>query len=136
MHIHLGLFGKFKVFTDVEKAPTPSDGTRMRWLGHNGAMYLSGPTACEIISADQEEELRNRIGPDPLAVRKGDLDRVMSSLLVGVLRSPKYCLIKPWWRNRNVYRAEFCFLAGIDPRRPAREVSENSAEELWSYRCD
>ena len=132
VHIHLGLFGKFKVFTDVEKAPSPSDGTRMRWRGHTGAMYLSGPTACEIIGADQEEELRNRIGPDPLAVRKGDLDRVMSSLSRRSAPIAQVLLDQAVVAGiGNVYRAEFCFLAGIDPRRPAREVSENSAEELW-----
>ncbi|MGA0971715.1 MAG: zinc finger domain-containing protein, partial [Ilumatobacteraceae bacterium] len=31
----------------------------------------------------------------------------------------------------NVYRAEFCFLAGIDPRRPANEVSSDDALALW-----
>ena len=86
------------------KAPTPSDGTRMRWLGHNGAMYLS--TACEIISADQEEELRNRIGPDPLAVRKGDLDRVMSSLSRRSAPIAKCCLIKPWWPESAMSTAQ------------------------------
>ena len=104
----------------------------MRWRGHTGAMYLSGPTACEIIGADQEEELRNRIGPDPLAVRKGDLDRVMSSLSRRSAPIAQVLLDQAVVAGiGNVYRAEFCFLAGIDPRRPAREVSENSAEELW-----
>ena len=95
-------------------------------------MYLSGPTACEIIGADQEEELRNRIGPDPLAVRKGDLDRVMSSLSRRSAPIAQVLLDQAVVAGiGHVYRAEFCFLAGIDPRRPAREVSENSAEELW-----
>lgn len=133
VHIHLGLFGKFKVFTDVEKAPAPSDGTRMRWLGHTGAMYLSGPTACEIISADQEEELRNRIGPDPLAVRKGDLERVKASLARRSAPIAQVLLDQAVVAGiGNVYRAEFCFLAGVDPRTPAREVNDDTVEQIWN----
>ena len=132
MHIHLGLFGKFKVFGDAARAPAPTDGTRMRWQSDVGAMHLSGPTACEIISGEQEEALRNRIGPDPLAVRKGDLDRVMSSLSRRSAPIAQVLLDQAVVAGiGNVYRAEICFLAGIDPRRPAREVSETSAEELW-----
>ena len=132
VHIHLGLFGKFKVFSDAASAPSPTEGTRMRWRGDVGAMHLSGPTVCEIISGEQEEALRNRIGPDPLAVRKGDLDRVMSSLSRRSAPIAQVLLDQAVVAGiGNVYRAEFCFLAGIDPRRPAREVSETSAEELW-----
>ena len=54
VHIHLGLFGKFKVFSDVSSAPEPTDGTRMRWRGDAGVMHLSGPTACEIIDGDPD----------------------------------------------------------------------------------
>lgn len=133
VHIHLGLFGKFKVFADAEKAPEPSDGTRMRWVGSAGAMYLSGPTACEIISAEQEEELRQRIGPDPLAVRKGDLERVKASLARRSTPIAQVLLDQAVVAGiGNVYRAEFCFLAGVDPRMPAREVDEPTVEHIWN----
>ena len=81
----------------------------MRWRGHTGAMYLSGPTACEIIGADQEEELRNRIGPDPLAVRKGDLDRVMSSLSRRSAPIAQVLLDQAVVAGIAYLRAEFCF---------------------------
>jgi len=31
-----------------------------------------------------------------------------------------------------VYRAEFCFLAGVDPRTPAREVDDGTVERIWN----
>lgn len=132
VHIHLGLFGKFKVFTDAGRAPEPSDGVRMRWRGDVGAMYLSGPTACEIIDADAEAALRARIGPDPLAVRDGDADRVVSTLARRRAPIAQVLLDQAVVAGiGNVYRAEFCFLAGIDPRRPANEVSAADALTLW-----
>jgi endonuclease-8 len=132
VHIHLGLFGKFRVFSDVSSAPEPTDGTRMRWRGDAGVMHLSGPTACEIIDGDQEDLLRQRIGPDPLAVRDGDIDRVVASLARRSAPIAQVLLDQAVVAGiGNVYRAEFCFLAGIDPRRPAKHVDDDSARHLW-----
>lgn len=132
VHIHLGLFGKFKVFTDSARAPDPSSGVRMRWRSDAGVMYLSGPTACEIIDADAEDALRARIGPDPLAVRDGDAERVVSTLRRRRAPIAQVLLDQSVVAGiGNVYRAEFCFLAGIDPRRPANEVSDDEARLLW-----
>jgi endonuclease-8 len=95
-------------------------------------MHLSGPTACEIIDGDQEDLLRQRIGPDPLAVRDGDIDRVVASLARRSAPIAQVLLDQAVVAGiGNVYRAEFCFLAGIDPRRPAKQVDDDSARHLW-----
>lgn len=61
VHIHLGLFGRFQTFT--RDAPEPTQGTRLRWWGEPGTLHLSGPTACDVMESDAEEQLLLRLGP-------------------------------------------------------------------------
>ncbi len=130
LHVHLGLFGKFGIWS--KGAPPPTEGTRMRWIGEPGVLHLAGPTACDLMEPHEEEAVRARLGPDPLAVRPGDPERFAAAL-----RRRKIPVAQALLDQKviagigNVYRAEFCFLAGIDPRRPADEVSADDADLLW-----
>ena len=47
LHVHLGLFGKFGIWS--KNPPPPTEGTRMRWTGEPGVLHLAGPTACELM---------------------------------------------------------------------------------------
>ena len=135
LHVHLGLFGRFRTWTD--RAPLPTDGTRLRWIGGSGTLHLSGPTACEIVDPDEEAAIVARLGPDPLAVRRGDADRFCRGLArrrapiaQGLLDQKLVAGIG------NVYRAEMLFLAGVDPHTPANEVDEAAANRLWELAVD
>ncbi|MFM7140963.1 MAG: DNA-formamidopyrimidine glycosylase family protein, partial [Alphaproteobacteria bacterium] len=72
VHVHLGLFGRFR--RTRNPAPVPRDTTRLRLVGPTHAWDLVGPTACEIPTAAGLRSLRARLGPDPLA-RRADPDR-------------------------------------------------------------
>jgi endonuclease-8 len=135
VHVHLGLFGRFRTFT--KEAPAPTDGTRMRWRGEPGTLHLSGPTACEVIDADDEERLLSRIGPDPLAVRPGDEDRLQASFARRRVSVAQLLLDQAVVSGiGNVYRAEFCFLLGLDPFTPANEVSTDTVGDIWRLAID
>ena len=70
LHIHLGLYGKFRVF-DWDP-PTPTPGTRLALRSDDVTVYLAGPTVCELVMPSREAEIRARLGPDPLqAGRRG-----------------------------------------------------------------
>jgi len=74
-HVHLGLFGKFRVQRTSE-SPDPIGQVRMRLQTEpNGehtqfvTIDLSGPTACTIDPPALRKEILARLGPDP--IRRG-----------------------------------------------------------------
>lgn len=135
LHVHLGLFGKFAIWS--KNPPAPTEGTRMRWIGEPGVLHLAGPTACELMEPHEEEAVRSRLGPDPLAVQPDDRRRFAASLERRRIPIAQALLDQKVIAGvGNVYRAEFCFLAGIDPQRPAQEVTVDEAEALWNLAVD
>ncbi|MEK9939041.1 MAG: DNA-formamidopyrimidine glycosylase family protein [Ilumatobacter sp.] len=135
VHVHLGLFGRFRTFT--KEAPEPTAGTRMRWRGDPGTLHLSGPTACAVIDGDEEERLLARIGPDPLAIRAGDEDRLVASFARRRVPVAQLLLDQAVVSGiGNVYRAEFCFILGLDPFTPANEVPVEIVGDIWRLAID
>jgi endonuclease VIII len=64
VHIHLGLYG---AFTDQTLPVQPPRGqVRMRLVGSTHWTDLRGPTACELLTEDEADAVRARLGPDPL----------------------------------------------------------------------
>ena len=64
LHVHLGLFGKFRTFRS--EPPEPTEGTRLALRTDEATIYLAGPTACELLTAEQRAAIVARLGPDPL----------------------------------------------------------------------
>ncbi|MBA2575537.1 MAG: hypothetical protein H0V05_02665, partial [Euzebyaceae bacterium] len=67
LHVHLGLYGKFRGYG--EAAPLPTAGTRLTMATGDVTLHLAGPTACELLDPGEERRLRERLGPDPLGLR-------------------------------------------------------------------
>ena len=86
---------------------------------------------CELISAPEEETLRDRLGPDPLGDARGrstfvtSLERRRVPIGAALLDQKLIAGIG------NVYRAELLFLVGVDPARPANGVTPDEATSLW-----
>lgn len=128
LHVHLGLFGRFRQYGAERTAPT--SGTRLVLSTGAAELHLAGPTACELIDPEAEAVLRSRLGPDPLrdddptpaftalGRRRAGIGQVLldQSVIAGV---------------GNVYRAELLFLLGIDPQRPAGSVDRATFDALW-----
>lgn len=129
LHVHLGLFGRFR--THRRDTPPPTPGTRLTMRTPEAAVYLSGPTACELISPEEEDTIRSRLGPDPLDSRaKSDefaerLGRRSIPIGAALLNQQVIAGIG------NVYRAEILLLAGISPHRPANQISASETDEIW-----
>ena len=64
LHIHLGLYGKFR--GHKSPAPEPRGAVRLRMAEAEYTCDLNGPTACELLSAAEQQKLLARLGPDPL----------------------------------------------------------------------
>ena len=129
VHVHLGLYGKFRRFTGA--ASEPKGALRWRMAGPDSTWDLRGPTACELFDPHDEEELFSRIGPDPLrsdadpqrfVERAGRSRRAIGAVLLD------QALVAG---IGNVYRAELCFLAGIHPSRPTNTLSDDDLTWFW-----
>jgi endonuclease VIII len=123
VHVHLGLFGKFRRQTG---APRPT--VRLRLSAGDSTWDLVGPTVCERLAPPEVEALEERLGADPLgqAARppralwksKRPIGAVLldQSLIAGI---------------GNVYRAEILFLLGLHPMIPAHQLLPRERTRVW-----
>ncbi len=128
-HVHLGLFGKFRV---ADGHPEPIGQVRMRMATEHHTIDLAGPTDCSIGSADDRDAIVARLGPDPLRrdAKPGvALDRMRRSAQpIGALLLDQKVLAGVG----NVFRAEALFVNGIHPERRSRDCDDAELEQLWS----
>lgn len=130
-HVHLGLFGKFRVAAGPDVPPVQGL-VRMRMSTDAGTIDLAGPTDCSIGSAEDRDAIVARLGPDPL--RRGAsaapaIARIAKSAQpIGALLLNQKVLAGVG----NVFRAEALFVNGIHPARPGRDCSPAELEALWA----
>jgi endonuclease VIII len=135
-HVHLGLFGKFRVQSGPERLE-PQGAVRMRLEapadgGGTVTVDLSGPTACTIDDPGVREQIVARLGPDPLR-RDASPQRMIERILrsrrgIGDLLMDQSVIAGVG----NVYRAEALFVMGIHPLRPGIACDPAELGELWS----
>lgn len=135
LHVHLGLFGKFRTLRPREDGtvPPPTDGTRLALQVEStgSVLYLAGATIVELITPEDIPPLVARLGPDPLR-RDADPSRMVTALRRRSIPIATALLDQQVIAGiGNVYRAEMLFRAGIHPDTPARELSEVQVKGLW-----
>lgn len=135
LHVHLGLFGKFRQGTG--EPPAPTGALRLRLTADDpsprGPQWaeLRGPTACEIWDPTQLADLIARLGPDPLRP-DGDPDAAFrrisrSNTEIGALLMDQKVVAGVG----NVYRAEILYRHGVSPFRPGRTIDAGLWQEMW-----
>lgn len=128
LHIHLGLIGKLR----SKPANDPEVGEiRLRMASETTLWDLTGPMICALIDPTDVDRITAKLGPDPLR-RDGHVDdfaqlmqRRSIPLAAALLDQNVIAGIG------NVYRSEFCYLAGIDPNTAANALSDDQILELW-----
>lgn len=108
--------------SDTWVVPEPRGQVRVRLLGDHAVADLTGPAACEVITAAEKTAVEARLGPDPI---RDDADADTFVARVGRSR----VTIGQQLMDQavvagvgNIYRAEALFRAGVDPLRPGRDV--------------
>jgi len=130
-HVHLGLFGKFRVATGPQ-APQPVGMVRMRLQSDLATIDLAGPTACSIASPTERAAIIARLGPDPLrrdakpAVALARMAKSKQSLGAVLLDQAVLAGVG------NVFRAEALFVNGINPHRAGRDTDPVELQALWT----
>jgi endonuclease-8 len=132
VHVHLGLYGKFKDFPVEDGVPEPVGQVRMRMIGTKQGTDLRGPTACEVIDEGAVSEILDRLGPDPLR-KDGDpaeaWERIAKSRrAIGSLLMDQKVIAGVG----NVYRNELLYRHRIDPHRPGTKMDEGEFDEAWT----
>lgn len=129
-HVHLGLFGKFKIHRG-DDPPEPRGAVRMRLGCDTATIDLAGPTACSIDDPSVRKEILGRLGPDPIKPRQNRqkmFDKVQKSKRgIGDLIMDQSVVAGVG----NVYRAEALFVCGIHPLRPGVDCDDVELDALW-----
>ncbi len=133
LHVHLGLYGKFR---DGEM-PYPEARGALRIRISNAAHWLElrGPTACDVLNEEARAKLLARIGPDPLR-EDADVDRVIARITRS--RAPVAALLMDQsvvGGVGNIYRAELLYRARISPFAKGVSVSAAQVAALWKDAC-
>jgi endonuclease-8 len=135
LHVHLGLFGKFRVRS--LPAPEPSPNARLVMETATDHLHLAGPTVCELLDPDAEEAVRDRLGPDPILDPADGADRLVAklarrSISIGAALHDQSVVAG----IGNVYRSELLFLAGVHPLSVAKTVDDDVVRDIWRRSVD
>jgi len=129
-HVHLGLFGKFRV-TAGPDAPAPVGMVRMRLRTELATIDLAGPTDCTIGTPDDRKAIIKRLGPDPL---RRDAKPALAIERMAKSKLPLGSLLldqKVLCGVGNVYRAEALFVNGINPLRAGIDTDPVELRAIW-----
>lgn len=129
LHIHLGLYGKFR--DGAMPFPEPKGALRLRISARDHWLELRGPTACHVLDAEDRAHLIARLGPDPL---RPDANPDLAVARIRKSRAPVGALLMDQAVISgigNIYRAELLFRSGLNPFRPGMTVGEDALHALW-----
>ncbi|MFD6447842.1 Fpg/Nei family DNA glycosylase [Promicromonospora sp. NPDC060204] len=117
--------------SDTWEVPEPRGQVRVRLLGTHAVADLTGPTACEVITADEKEAVEARLGPDPIR-DDGDPDAFVAAVGRSRVTIGQQLMDQAVVAGvGNIYRAEVLFRAGVDPLRPGRDVPAATVRAIW-----
>jgi endonuclease-8 len=133
-HVHLGLFGRFRVYRGAGPLDTPT--VRMRMEVPKATIDLIGPTECSIGTIEDRDLIVRRLGPDPLRA-DADPDKAYAAIARRVAPIGQLLLDQKVISGLgNVYRAEALFLNRINPNRPGNQVTREEFDGLWATIVD
>ncbi len=130
LHVHLGLYGKYK--SGEMPYPEPKGALRMRISSRANWLELRGPTACDVLSAEDRVKLLARIGPDPL---REDAKPAVAVARIRKSRAPLGALLMDQSVISgigNIYRAELLYRAKIHPLTRGNTVPTRALNKLWA----
>ncbi|WP_454853570.1 Fpg/Nei family DNA glycosylase [Promicromonospora soli] len=111
--------------------PEPRGQVRVRLLGDHAVADLTGPTACEVITAEEKTAVEARLGPDPIR-DDGDVDAFAAAVGRSRVTIGQQLMDQAVVAGvGNIYRAEALFRAGVDPLRPGRDLPAATVRAIW-----
>jgi endonuclease-8 len=130
LHIHLGLFGKFR--TAKLPAAEPRGAVRVRMISGSHVVDINGPNRCEVLDVADVAALTARIGPDVL---RADADPDLAWAKISRSRTPIGQLMMDQSVMAgigNIYRTEILWRQRINPRTPGKAVPREAFDRIWA----
>jgi len=134
VRIHLGIYGKWQ-WHAVDSLPEVIGQVRARFYVDGCLAELRGPTVCEVIGADELQQVLRRLGPDPL---NPDRNGKESARFVAKVLASKKTIGELLMDQSviagigNVYRAELLFRANIEPHTPGNRLAAEQLVAIWN----
>jgi endonuclease-8 len=117
--------------SDTWVVPEPRGQVRVRLLGDHAVADLTGPTACEVITAEEKTAVEARLGPDPIR-DDGDVNAFVAAVGRSRVTIGQQLMDQAVVAGvGNIYRAEALFRAGVDPLRPGRDLPAAAVRAIW-----
>ena len=129
LHVHLGLFGKYRTYDNPP--PPPRGAVRVRFEGKQHTVDLNGPNQCEIISPTEAADIVDGLGPDPL---RADADPTRAWDRIHTSKQPIGLLLMDQSVIAgigNIYRSEILHLLAIHPRTPGTQITRKQFNAMW-----
>ncbi len=135
LHVHLGLFGKFR----MHKLPAPdeeplavSPNCRVLITTDTDRLHLAGPNQCEVLEPWEAEAVRERLGPDPIQAPTDGAAQFYDLLQRRSIPIGKAIMVQDVISGiGNIYRSELLFQIGLDPWRRSKDVHAETVDQLW-----
>jgi endonuclease VIII len=130
LHIHLGLFGRFR--TAKLPASEPRGEVRVRMVSDTHVVDINGPNTCEVLDPAEIAALTKRIGPDVLR-KDADPDLAFnriakSKVTIGQLLMDQSVI----GGIGNIYRTEILWRQNLHPLTTGKHISRTMFDRLWS----
>jgi endonuclease VIII len=129
LHIHLGLYGRFRVAQ--APVPEPQGAVRVRMISPTNGVDINGPNTCEILDPAQVTALTTRIGPDVL---RADADPERAWLRISKSRTGIGQLIMDQSVMAgvgNIYRSEILWRQRLHPAVPGQALDRSTFDRIW-----
>ena len=130
LHIHLGLFGRFRCAR--LPAAEPKGEVRVRMISDTHVVDINGPNSCEVLDPAECAGLGGRIGPDVLR-EDADPERAWqrisrSRTSVGQLIMDQSVMAGVG----NIYRSEILWRQRIHPDTPGQRLPREAFDRIWA----
>ncbi len=130
LHIHLGLFGRFR--TAKLPAKEPKGEVRVRMMSPTHVVDINGPNTCEVLNPAELAALVKRLGPDVLR-KDADPERAWqriskSKTSIGQLLMDQAVI----GGIGNIYRSEILWRQGVHPLTPGTGITREVFDALWT----
>ncbi len=130
LHIHLGLYGKFREGT--APMPIPEGELRLRLWHKKHWVELRGPNTCELLTEAEIEALRGRLGADPI---RGDGDEAAVFARLKRSNAPMAGLLLDQSIVAGaglIFALEVLYRAGLRPLTPGSKLTRKKWHGIWA----
>jgi endonuclease VIII len=129
LHIHLGLFGRFR--TAKLPAAEPRGEVRVRMISDSHVVDVNGPNTCEVLDPAELAALIKRIGPDVL---RKDANPDLAFARISKSKSSIGQMLMDQaviGGIGNIYRTEILWRQNLHPLTSGNKISREVFDRLW-----